>query len=180
VQRSQAFSTSQRFTPPCTLMALFHATYTLGVFPSEVSPRWNPLRLPTPAPLLTLPPGSVLAFHGKPLSTIPFPFGSLQGFIPPASPFSNGRCYPPARADPLLGLVPSKGLPGCSMNTLSRTLLSRTFTPVRLTRRFDSPLPGAPEFYSYNLWLVCPRSRRNPSRLPSFLGFIPFSLLTIF
>jgi hypothetical protein len=142
---SQPLSALLRPAPsrPCFMPAAL-----MGFVPSEVSPRRNPLRLSTPAPLLTLPPGSSIASHGKPLSAIPFPLGGLQGFSPPASPFSHGRCYPPAGAVPLLGLVPSKGLPDYAMGTPSRTFLSHTSTPARLTRRLDSPLPGAPESHS--------------------------------
>jgi hypothetical protein len=72
----------------------------------------------------------------------PSHFSRLQGFTPPASPFI--RCRALTRitaAGTLLGLLPSKGLPGLAMVALSRLLLSRTWAPLWLS---EDRLPFAP------------------------------------
>jgi hypothetical protein len=155
VLRSQVFSTSQRLVPPTPVPALFHAGNTPGVFPFRGFPSPKSVRLSTSAPLLTLP----LRFR----SGLPWQAMGHRTF--PARPPSGGQSSsesvhpapgvnPNTGAVPLLGFFPSKGLPDYAISTLSRTLLSHTLAPVRLTRRFGSPLPGAPESHSRNLWLV--------------------------
>jgi hypothetical protein len=72
---------------PVPFRPCFMPVTLLGFHPSEVSPRWNPERLSTPAPLLTLSYGSAPASHSKLRSTVAFPLDRLQGFDPPANPF---------------------------------------------------------------------------------------------
>jgi hypothetical protein len=72
---------------PAPFQPCFMPVTLLGFSPSEVSPRWNPERLSTPAPLLTLSYGSAPASHSKLCSTVAFPIDRLQGFDPPANPF---------------------------------------------------------------------------------------------
>jgi hypothetical protein len=126
VQRSQVFSTSQRLAPPDTVPALFHAGNAPGVYPSRGFPSLESERLPTPAPLLTLPPGSHSTSNGKPPSASLSPLGRLQGFDPPASPFIQSSVLPSPRSRSSRGFLPSKGLPDSAMGPPSRTLLSRT------------------------------------------------------
>lgn len=139
VQRSQAFSTSQRLAPPKSVTALFHAASAHGVFPSEVSPRKKPLRLSTPAPLLTLPPGSSPLLHSKLRVHFPFPVSRLQGFAPPASPFLQRSVLPSRR---------SRSSPGFHSLQGSPTLRDRNaFTLLPLShsqRRLTSPEGSAP------------------------------------
>jgi hypothetical protein len=72
---------------PAPFQPCFMLVALLGFFPSEASPRWNPERLSTPAPLLTSSYGSAPASHSKLRSTWSFPLDRLQGFNPPANPF---------------------------------------------------------------------------------------------
>jgi hypothetical protein len=132
VQRSQAFSTSQRFAPPESVTALFHAASALGVFPSEVSPRKKPLRLPTPAPLLTLPPGSSPLLHSKLRVHFPFPVSRLQGFAPPASPFLRRSVLPSRRSRSSPGVRPLQGSP-TTRDRNAFTLLPLSHSQRRLT-----------------------------------------------
>jgi hypothetical protein len=182
VQRSQVFSTSQRFTPPNTVPALFHAGNTHGVLPSRGFPSLESERLPTPAPLLILPPGSRSAFRGKPFSALRFPLGHLQGFNPPASPFIRSSVLPSPRSRSSPEFFSLQGSPRFR-DGHAFTHPPLTHFQLRLTsppKELGSPLPCAPESHSRNLWLVSPPSRRRTERLPSFLEFIPFSLFTSF
>jgi hypothetical protein len=72
---------------PAPFRPCFMPVTLLGFSPTEVSPRWNPERLSTPAPLLTLSYSSTPASHSKLRSTVAFPLDRLQGFYPPANPF---------------------------------------------------------------------------------------------
>jgi hypothetical protein len=174
---SQPLSVSFRPAPfrPC-----FMPVTLLGFFPSEVSPRWNPERLSTPAPLLTFSNGSSHLPHSKLRFTLPFPLARLQGFTPPASPFTGCRTLIQTTR-PILSWASSSSrvshdwrcsrLHGSSSHVLSRRLNSPA-------SRFASPLPGTPESHSPFVWLVFPAFRRTPSRLPSFLRSIPLSLFT--
>jgi hypothetical protein len=64
--RLQVFSTSWRFPPPRTLVALFHATDTCGVFPSELSPFKERFRLSTALALLSFLHRSLPSEEGRP------------------------------------------------------------------------------------------------------------------
>jgi hypothetical protein len=170
---SQPLSVSFRPAPfrPC-----FMPVTLLGFFPSEVSPRWNPERLSTPAPLLTLSYGSTPASCSKLRSTEPFPLDRLQGFYPPANPFIRRQaltCHPESllswdSSPPRVSLVTRWS---CFHNPSSHALSLR-FAP----RPEDhlTPLRSCPRVF---LHATC---GLPPKRLPSFLGFATFSLFTSF
>jgi hypothetical protein len=164
VQHSQVFSTSQRLAPPETFPALFHAGNTPGVFPSRGFPSLESVRLPTPAPLLMLPPGSHFASHGKPLSAPLSPLGHLQGFDPPASPFIRSSVLPSPRSRSSPGFSPSKGLPGSAMGPPSRALLSHTSdSGSPRFRRNSTPLRPVPQSLTH---ATCGLSPAAPERAP--------------
>jgi hypothetical protein len=162
------------FFLPGPFRPCFMPVALLGFFPSESSPHWNPKRFSTLAPLLTFPPGLTPSLRGKPQIAEPPPFGCLQGFNPPASPFI--RCRALTRTpQPLLSWFFSlQGSP---------------------TTRDGSAFTGPPLTHSHH-WLTspeslapldrCPRVSLNvpcglsPKRLPSFLVFLPLSLFTPF
>jgi hypothetical protein len=100
--------------------------------------------------------GSLLrASHSKlPSTRIHSPLAVFRGLIPSSkSVHTMPDVSPNTAADTLLGLLPSKGLPGPTMASPSRCLLSRTSTPVpRSGERF--PFARAPESHSRALWLV--------------------------
>jgi len=158
--------------PPWPSRPCFMPLALLGLCPPEPSLDERPWCLSTPAPLLTLPPGSGPARHGKPRATGPSPLDRLQGFPPPASPFrlsarlivDRRRCSP--------GLLPSKGLPWLAMGAPSRSLLSRTSGIGWRGDKAASPFARCPRV---SLLESCGWSL---ARLPSFLGSLPFSLLT--
>jgi hypothetical protein len=174
VLRSQVFSTSQRFVPPVSVTALFHAASTHGILPFRAFPLPKAV-----APLDARYPHDVTwrfrsrssrqaALHA------PFPVR------PPSGSCSFGKSVltmpdvnPNTAADALLGFSPSKGLPRHAISTPSRALLSRTSTPApRPEDRF--PFARCPRVL---LHAPCGLS---PKRLPSFLGFLPLSLFTSF
>jgi hypothetical protein len=97
--------------PPWPSRPCFMPLALLGFYPPEPSLDEQPWRLSTPAPLLTLPPGSVSARYGKPRAAGSFPLDRLQGFPLPASPFRPSRMlfWDRRRCSP--GLFLSKGLP---------------------------------------------------------------------
>jgi hypothetical protein len=160
--------------PPASVTALFHAANAPGILPFRAFPLPKAV-----APLDARYPHDVaLRFQLRPIQQAapyaPFPVRPPSGF------YSFGKSVltmpdvnPNTAADALLSFFPSKGLPRHAIGTPSRTILSRTSTPVpRPESRF--PFARCPRVL---LHLPCGLS---PKRLPSFLGFIPLSLLTSF
>jgi hypothetical protein len=91
------------------------------------------------------------ALHGT------FPARPPSGVVP-----SSESVHPAAGVNlssgvaPLLGFIPSKGLPGHAMELPSQPLLSHTFTPVRSAARrpLHSPSPVPQSIPPRNLWLA--------------------------
>jgi hypothetical protein len=119
---------------PAPFRPCFMPVSLLGFSPSEVSPRWNPERLSTPAPLLTSSCGSAPASHSKLCSTVAFPFDRLQGVDPPANPFIRRQALT-RHPEPILSWDSS--LPRvshdtrwCCLHSSSSHALLRRFAPV--------------------------------------------------
>jgi hypothetical protein len=131
VLRSQVFSTSQRFIPPSSVTALFHAVSTLGISPFRAFPLPKAV-----APLDALCPLDL--FHRfqsrasrQAVIHAPFPCSRpsrLCSFGKSVLAMQDVNLSTTAAA--LLSFAPSKGLPRLVMRTPSRSLLSRTSTPA--------------------------------------------------
>jgi hypothetical protein len=153
---------------------LFHTAYTPGLLPSRGFPS-----LKSVAPLDARSPLDVAswfasAFLRQAAVQMTFPAQPPSGVYP----FSESVLTVPTvkfitAADPLLSFLPSKGLSRYAIETPSRLFLSRTFSPVHLTRKPASPLPVPQSLTHASLGL-------SPKRLPSFLGSLPLSLFTPF
>jgi hypothetical protein len=153
---------------------LFHTAYTPGLLPSRGFPS-----LKSVAPLDARSPLDVASwfpptFLRQAAVQMTFPAQSSSGVFP----FSESVHTVPTvkfitAADPLLSFLPSKGLSRYAIETPSRLFLSRTFSPVHLTRKPASPLPVPQSLTHASLGL-------SPKRLPSFLGSLPLSLFTPF
>jgi hypothetical protein len=156
VLRSQVFSTSQRLLPPLTFPALFRAGCTPGVFPSRGFPS-----LEFVAPLdARSPPDVTSEFRPGRLRRIAsnqaFALRPPPGVCPSSESVLRCQVLPCiTAADPLLGFLPSKGLPGPAMARPSPVLLSRTSYCILLRPKdegFRNPVPQS--FVPHALWLV--------------------------
>lgn len=162
-------------TPPSSVPTLFHAGSTHGVFPFRGFPS---LKSVASSDARSPPDVSVrvpfrfqqqAVFHEILPDWSPsgvFPFNESVHPVPGVNPCTE--------AVPLLGFVPSKGLPELAIRPPSRPFLSHTLTPVRLSLKFGSPLPGVPESYSLVLWLVSEKT----AVLPGVYSLFTFHILS--
>jgi hypothetical protein len=148
------FQPRSALLPPWPSRPCFMPLALLGFRPPEPSLDEQPWRLSTPAPLLTLPPGSVSARYGKPCAAGSFPLDRLQGFPLPASPFRPSRMlfWDRRRCSPGLGACSAPTSPRVSHDSRCpglRPSSSRALqAPLGATRRPLRPLPCAPEYPS--------------------------------
>jgi hypothetical protein len=133
VQHSQVFSTSQRFTPPASVTALFHAAGTLGVQPFRAFPLLKCVAPSDARSPLVVSKGFQKRSTRQAVLHAPFPLRPTPGVYPSSkSVHAMPDVNPNTAADTLLGFILSKGLPRFTMGPPSRSLLSRTSTPAHL------------------------------------------------
>jgi len=164
------FEPLSAFFFPVPSRPFFMPVALLGFSPSELSLRWNPGRLSAPAPLLSLRPGLLPANHGCPQPAFHRPLRRLQGFSPPARPCTRPLALARKPRSLLSWVLALQGSPTALDGLAFASPPLTCFGEGRENREGFLPhAPGTSESFSLR------RVALSPKRLPSFLGFPPFS-----